>query len=259
MEIKELEALLSVSRSNIRFYEKKGLLEPHREKNKYRNYSEADIAMLKKIIVLRKLGFSVEEISAMQNGELLLPDAVKENITRLEGEIERLKGALETTKVLSAEQASFEEMDEERYWNDVTQAENKGKGFFDICRDYVLFEADVYDIMWKNVFFHDFKKSRKKYGMLKACGILLLICFVRGLSKMFIWHESFWDGFLYPAELFLLSSFLLLPIYILNKKAPKVGNVVSKILLAAAVAFLSLIILFVIGLVIYAFIRGDFA
>lgn len=254
MEIKDVENLLSVSRSNIRFYEKQGLLEPERGKNNYRNYSDADIAMLKKIIVLRKLGFSVDEISAMQKGELLLTDAVKENITRLESEIERLKGALETAKVLSAEQTSFEAMDEERYWNDVTQAESKGKKFVDICRDYIFFEVDIFERMLKVCFSHDFKKSRKKHGALKACAILLLICFARGLSKMFIWHESFWDGFLYPAELFLLVSLLLLPIYILGKKAPKAASVIVTILLILMILFLALIA----GLLIFGLIMAVF-
>ena len=68
MEIKEVEKLLSVSRSNIRFYEKVGLLNPARKENNYRNYNEEDIDALKKILVLRKLGFSVEEISEMQKG-----------------------------------------------------------------------------------------------------------------------------------------------------------------------------------------------
>jgi len=87
MKIKELEEMLSVSRSNIRFYEKEGLLNPIRKENNYRNYSEQDITELKKILILRKLGFSVEEISAMQKGELSLPDAASQNIDRLEMEI----------------------------------------------------------------------------------------------------------------------------------------------------------------------------
>lgn len=161
MEIKELENMLSVSRSNIRFYEKEGLIDPEREKNNYRNYSETDIAMLKKIIILRKLGFSVEEISDMQKGELLLPDAIKENIDRLEAEIEKLNGALETAKILSSEQTTFENLDEERYWDIITKSENDGKEYIDICKDYLLFELDSFDRMWKYIFFYDFKKDRQ--------------------------------------------------------------------------------------------------
>ena len=50
MDIKEVEKRLSVSRANIRFYEKEGLISPQRKENNYRNYSEEDIAKLKKNI-----------------------------------------------------------------------------------------------------------------------------------------------------------------------------------------------------------------
>lgn len=193
MEIKEVERLLSVSRSNIRFYEKAGLISPVRRENNYRDYSEQDVASLKKILVLRKLGFSVEEIAAMQKGEITLSDAARENIARLEKEIDKRKAALEMTRGISREDLSFDTIDQERLWNEITQAENKGEKFADICKDYLLFELDVFDTMWKYVFLHNFKEIRKKYGVLVACCILLFLCILRGIGKVVIWHESFWD------------------------------------------------------------------
>lgn len=257
MEIKEVENLLSVSRSNIRFYEKQGLLDPKRGKNNYRNYSEADVAMLRKIIVLRKLGFSVDEISAMQKGELLLPDAVKENIVRLESEIERLKGALETSKTLSVEQPSFDEMDEERYWNAVTQAESKGKKFVDICRDYLSFQVGFLDRVSKYYFLVDFKKFRKKHGILKASGALLLASLIIGAIRALIWHEPLWGGFLYPTEIFLAVMLLTFPIYVLGKKAPKAASVIVTILLMLMISFLVLIAGLIIFSLIYGLVTGS--
>ena len=52
MKIKELENILSITRSNIRFYEKQGLFSPERKDNNYREYTERDIDLLKKIIIL---------------------------------------------------------------------------------------------------------------------------------------------------------------------------------------------------------------
>ena len=43
MTIKEVEELLSVSRANIRFYEKEGLLSTNRKSNNYCDYSEENI------------------------------------------------------------------------------------------------------------------------------------------------------------------------------------------------------------------------
>lgn len=252
MKIKEVENLLSVSRSNIRFYEKEGLLSPEREENNYRDYSEQDVNTLKKILALRKLGFTVEEISSMQKGELSLTDAIYENIDRLEKEMVSLQGALEITKSLSAEKSTFEALDPERLWNKITQHEHNGQEFVDIFKDYRMFELDMLDNMWKYVFFYDFKKSRKKYGVPIAFGIVLLICVARGISKAVIWHESFWDGFLYPIILFAIGSILIFPIYILSKKAPRIASIICTILFVFSITFLSLCVL----VLLYGIIRS---
>ncbi len=84
MTIKEVEQILSVSRANIRFYEKEGLLTTARKSNNYRDYSEENIQELKKIILFRKLGFTVDEIKKMQSGDLKLDNAANDNIARLE-------------------------------------------------------------------------------------------------------------------------------------------------------------------------------
>lgn len=69
MKIQELENELNISRANIRFYEKEGLLNPKRKENGYRNYSDDDIAILKKIIIYRKLGISVADIKKFLTGK----------------------------------------------------------------------------------------------------------------------------------------------------------------------------------------------
>ena len=53
MTIKEVEQALSVSRANIRFYEKEGLLTANRKSNNYRDYTEENLRELKKIILFR--------------------------------------------------------------------------------------------------------------------------------------------------------------------------------------------------------------
>ena len=52
MTSKEMELRSGVARANIRYYEAEGLLTPRREKNGYRDYSEADLAVLEKIKLL---------------------------------------------------------------------------------------------------------------------------------------------------------------------------------------------------------------
>ena len=56
MLINELNSLLGITKENIRYYEKEGLISPARKANGCREYSDEDVLRLKKIVVLRKLG-----------------------------------------------------------------------------------------------------------------------------------------------------------------------------------------------------------
>lgn len=69
MLIREVEERCGISKKNIRFYEQQGLLQPKRNASNYREYEEADLIVLKKIILLRKLDFSLEEIHQILQDE----------------------------------------------------------------------------------------------------------------------------------------------------------------------------------------------
>ena len=57
MKINEVEALVGITKKNIRFYEEKGLLTPRRNsENGYREYEARDVEQLRQIKLLRKLG-----------------------------------------------------------------------------------------------------------------------------------------------------------------------------------------------------------
>ena len=84
MKINEVEQLVGVTKRNIRFYEKEGLLSPGRTDNGYRDYGEADVEALRKIKLLRKLDVPLEEIRRMQQGTLTLTDGVRRHIIQLE-------------------------------------------------------------------------------------------------------------------------------------------------------------------------------
>lgn len=69
MKIGQAAQLTGLTISNIRFYERKGLLEPERnDQSKYRNYSEQDIRRLKQIILYRKMNMPIEKIASMLDG-----------------------------------------------------------------------------------------------------------------------------------------------------------------------------------------------
>lgn len=65
--IKTLADLFQITTNKIRFYEKKGLLEPIRDPNNdYRIYEEADVLRLQRILLYRALGLSIEQIKTIQ-------------------------------------------------------------------------------------------------------------------------------------------------------------------------------------------------
>ena len=77
MKINEVEALVGITKKNIRFYEEKGLLSPRRNsENGYRDYGGAEVEALKRIKLMRKLGVPIEDIRRMQEGEQTVGDGM---------------------------------------------------------------------------------------------------------------------------------------------------------------------------------------
>ena len=122
-------------------------------------------------------------------------------------------------------------------------------------KNYLTFESEQFDNMWKWTFFHDFKESRKKHGVIGAICILFLLCVIRGLSKKFIWQGSFWEGFLYPFVLFFAIFIISTILYVLMKKAPKAGSFVSGVLLILSIVFLAGTVLLIIVLLLNSFLH----
>lgn len=62
MKIKDITNQYHISRKALLIYEEKGLIHPSRDMSGYREYNDQDIAKIKKIILLRKFDFSLDEI-----------------------------------------------------------------------------------------------------------------------------------------------------------------------------------------------------
>ena len=78
MKIKDMERQVGVTKANIRFYEKEGLLSPARGENNYREYTEEDREVLEKIKYLRMLGVTVSDIRQFQQVKRSLAQLLKE-------------------------------------------------------------------------------------------------------------------------------------------------------------------------------------
>lgn len=59
----EVQDKTNLSRKAIEYYEERGLIHPIKLENGYRDYSDGDVEVLKKISLLRNLGLSISEIA----------------------------------------------------------------------------------------------------------------------------------------------------------------------------------------------------
>lgn len=129
MKINELEDLLGVSRATIRYYEDQGLVTPPRTANGYRDYSDEEVWLFQKIIVLRKLGVSVPEIKDLIEGKADLQDVLEQNVDRLRSQQDEIAAAIEMTRIIETESADFDSIDSPKYLRTIYESEQKGSHF----------------------------------------------------------------------------------------------------------------------------------
>ncbi|MCD8342081.1 MAG: MerR family transcriptional regulator [Clostridiales bacterium] len=112
MKINEAEALVGITRKNIRFYEQEGLLTPRRNRaNGYRDYGEEDVTRLQQIKLLRKLGLPLSEIRRIFGREQTLSDALNRHGAALRRERARLEQSLAMTASLAGEHLTLDTLD----------------------------------------------------------------------------------------------------------------------------------------------------
>jgi len=115
MTMKEIEQESGMTRANIRYYEAEGLLTPARGANGYRDYSDEDLEVLKKIKLFRSLHFSLEEIKDLQTGRRNLPEALGRQLIKLQQEKTQIEHSQELCRVMLDEGARYQTLDAQRY------------------------------------------------------------------------------------------------------------------------------------------------
>ena len=104
MNTKQVEELTGLTRQNIRYYERQGLLEPARaDGNDYRDYSQKDVERLKLIKMLRMLDMPLKEIERVVNGEVSVKEAVEHQGEQLLSQKEQLQAAIEVCASIQKE------------------------------------------------------------------------------------------------------------------------------------------------------------
>lgn len=130
MKINEVEALVGITKKNIRFYEEQGLLSPRRNsQNGYRDYGEAEVNALRRIKLLRKLGVPLEEIRQMQSGVHTVGDGMRRHLVSLERERQNLADAARLCAELTDSHERLDHLDAEALLIRMEQMEQEGTTF----------------------------------------------------------------------------------------------------------------------------------
>ena len=132
MKINEVEALVGITKKNIRFYEAEGLLAPHRNsENGYRDYGEAEVDALRRIKLMRKLGLPLEDIRQMLSGAHTVGDGMRRHLVTLERERENLEQSIRLCSALTDRQERLEDLDAGAILAEMEAMEQSGTTFQD--------------------------------------------------------------------------------------------------------------------------------
>ena len=139
MRIKEVESLVGITRKNIRFYEKEGLLNPGRDsENSYREYSAQDIYRLKQIKFLRKLDMPISEIKCLLEGRTSLTTAVQRHSLSIDEQRKNLLRAYEMCRCIEEEGCQLDSLDADKYLDRLESMEKEGAVFRNIAKSDVM-------------------------------------------------------------------------------------------------------------------------
>lgn len=135
MNTKQVEELTGLSRQNIRYYEKAGLLTPCREQqNSYRDYSREDVERLKLIKMLRMLDMPLKEIEKIIKNEISIQEAAGIRQKELSEQQKQLQAAIDICNLLKKEKSK--EISVDKYLTRMESMEKHGNVFAKFIDDY---------------------------------------------------------------------------------------------------------------------------
>ena len=238
MTIKDVEQELHIPRATVRFYEKNKLIKPKRGNNSYRDYSNEDIAILRKIIIFRKIGMTVSDVQKLLDGVSPLSKIVEKNVDQLQKQIEELNGSLKICRQMQLKREELENFDEMYYWNIIQLEEKSGNKFSDIALDVVKYEKSVaLELFGLAAYNGDYLYSKKE-TILRAIGLCLFIGVINYfLNKKLL--SSFLHGFFMPFSWFVIYTIFGLPLHFLAKKNPSLAKKIKTI----GIGFVSLVLI----------------
>ena len=189
MRIKEVEDLVGITKKNIRFYEKEGLLTPGRElDNSYRDYTEEDVKRLRVIKLLRKLDMPLTGISDVLEGRIALPEAMHLHALLLEEQRLGIANAQRVCRLISEKGTSLEELNPGHYLEEIQRCEENSTMLVNIhsrdteqkYRESVIVSIVIVALLLVLAVFLVYLNSEgaMSTGVLLACAAILVIVIV---------------------------------------------------------------------------------
>lgn len=133
MRIQEVEQRVGITKKNIRFYEKEGLLSPDRSlENGYRDYREEDVETLKRIKLLRKLAVPLEEIRKVQSQSMTMESVLKRHLITLEEQSSNLSKIQAICEGLVEKKEQYQQLDTDAWLSEMEKMEKEGMRFMDV-------------------------------------------------------------------------------------------------------------------------------
>jgi len=130
VKINEVEALVGITKKNIRFYGEQGLLSPKRNsENSYRDYGDEEVQTLRRIKLMRKLGVPIEDIRIMLTGNHTVADGMRRHLITLEREKRNLQQSITLCQQLQNQDVPITEMDADTILTQMSELERGGTTF----------------------------------------------------------------------------------------------------------------------------------
>jgi len=110
-QIGDVANIVGVSRDTLRYYEKRGLISPYKEKNGYRYYNESDIQKLISILYQRNMDLSLNDIEtywSSDDSHAKIAERIARRIQEEEEEIRRHQQIIARLNLTLSEYAHFE-------------------------------------------------------------------------------------------------------------------------------------------------------
>lgn len=182
MNSREVEKKLNLYPLNLKFYGKIILPNSEDVADETREFTQEDLDMLKKTIILRKLDVSIIDIKRLYKRARTLNEIVQRQLKTIEENMNELNGSKKLCKKIISENLTMESLDADKILDMIEKDEKKGKKYFDIEEDYIYEQSKVFDSMAK---YKKYEKKLRKLQMLVLGGLLSFILIMFGTFCFF--------------------------------------------------------------------------